>query len=121
MIFNENIIELARKNTFFRQVLFTTERTQLVLMAIDPGVDLGDEIHKADQILVFVEGEGQAILEGKTSLVTVNSLVVVPEGTKHRFKNIGSGQLKLFTFYAPPQHKEGTVDKTQKDAEREKH
>jgi mannose-6-phosphate isomerase-like protein (cupin superfamily) len=117
MAFNKDVIKLAKENTNFREVLFTTERTQLVLMSIEPGGEIGEESHKAaDQILVFVEGEGQAILNGVASPLKPGYCVVVPAGTKHNFKNTGQTALKLFTLYAPPQHKPGTIHKTKQDA-----
>ena len=87
MIFSQDVIKLAKENTNIRHVLFTTDRTQLVLMSIAPSDDIGEEIHKADQILLFVAGEGVAILDGITSPVLPHYVVVVPAGTKHNFKN----------------------------------
>lgn len=117
MFFNKNIIELAKQNTFFRQVLYTTERSQVVIMSVPPQGELGEEIHKVDQILIFIQGEGKAVLNDQPSPVLANSLVVVPAGTKHNFINTGSADLKLFTVYAPPQHAPGVIDKTKQEAD----
>lgn len=112
MIFNENIFELAKKNTFFRKEVVTGKHSQVVLMSIPVGQDIGQETHKVDQTLIFVQGHGQAIINNTVSEVHSNSLVFVPAGTQHNFKNIGKTELKLFTIYAPAQHKPGTVEKT---------
>ena len=117
MFFNEDIIKLAKQNTYFRQVLFTTKNSQVVVMSIPPKGEIGEEIHKVDQLLVFVEGEGKAILNDQPSPVSANHLVVVAAGTKHNFVNTGSTDLKLYTIYAPPQHKQGVVDKTKYEAD----
>ncbi len=116
MIFSQDVIKLAKENSNFRQVLFTTERTQLVLMSLVPKEDIGEEVHKADQILIFVAGEGEAILDGVSSPVLPHYVVVVPAGTRHNFKNTGTQDLKLFTIYTPPQHKPETLHKTKADA-----
>lgn len=109
-IFNKNIIELSLKNNSFRKELVTGKHSQVVLMNIKPGEDIGEEIHKVDQILVFTQGEGKAVLNDLESQVKVNSLVMVPAGTKHNFINTGSIDMKLFTIYAPAEHKPGTED-----------
>ncbi len=115
--FNKNIIELAQGNEFFRQVVDTTRYSQVVLMTIKPGEDIGEETHPdVDQSLFFVSGSGRAELNGKASPVGPNSLVVVPAGTKHNFINTGNTSLKVVTVYAPPQHAPGTVHKTKADA-----
>jgi mannose-6-phosphate isomerase-like protein (cupin superfamily) len=115
--FNEDIVKLARKNDYFRQVLLTTELTQIVVMSIQPGEDIGEETHDGiDQILSFVEGQGAAMIEGETSPVKTGSVVVVPAGTRHNFVNTGKEPLKLYTVYAPPDHKDGTVHRTKADA-----
>lgn len=116
-IFNENVVKLAGKNDDFRRVLLTTELTQIVLMSIQPGEDIGEETHEGiDQILLFVEGEGAAMIEGETSSVKAGSIVVVPAGKRHNFVNTGKEPLKLYTVYAPPDHKDGTVHRTKADA-----
>lgn len=117
-MFNKNIIELAQKNTYFRQVLFTTERSQVVVMSVPPKGELGEEVHKVDQILFFAQGEGKAILNDIPSPFHPNHLVIVPAGTKHNFINTGTTDLKIFTIYAPPQHAPGVVDKTKEEADR---
>lgn len=114
---NPDINELTRKNKNFRKVLSTNEHSQVVLMSIEPGDDIGEETHDVDQILVFVEGEGQSVLDGKRSQVKPGSMVQVPAGTKHNFINKGDAPLKLYTIYAPPEEEDGLVHKTKAEAE----
>ena len=114
---NPDIIELTRRNKNFRKVLSTNKHSQVVLMSIEPGDDVGEETHKVDQILVFVEGEGQSVLDGKRAAVKPGSMVQVPAGTKHNFINKGEEPLKLYTIYAPPEEEEGLVHKTKAEAE----
>jgi mannose-6-phosphate isomerase-like protein (cupin superfamily) len=87
-------------------------------MSIPPGGDIGEEVHDdVDQTLVFVQGEGQAILDGQESAVAVDRLVHVPAGTRHNFVNTGKVDLRLYTIYAPPEHRPGTIDKTKAEAD----
>lgn len=109
--FNENIFELTKKNTFFRKEVVTGPHSQVVLMSVSVGEDIGEEVHKVDQTLIFVQGQGQAIINGVVSAVLPNHLVFVPAGAKHNFKNTGTTDLKLFTIYAPAEHKPGTIEK----------
>ena len=118
MAFNENIVERALANTFFREVLATGAHSQVVVMSIPPRGEIGAETHPdVDQVLVFVQGEGEAILDGQTSAVGVNRLVHVPAGTRHNFVNTGSVDLRLFTIYAPPEHAPGTIHRTKAEAD----
>jgi mannose-6-phosphate isomerase-like protein (cupin superfamily) len=118
MPFNEDIVKRAKANSYFREVVATGPHSQIVLMSIPPGGDIGDEVHHdVDQTLVFVAGEGQAILDGKKSVVGVDRLVYVPAGTRHNFVNTGKGDLRLYTIYAPPEHEPGTIHKTKAEAD----
>lgn len=112
-----NIEKETRENTDFRRVLYTAKNSQLVLMNIKPGDEIGEEVHELDQFLRFEEGEGKAVLNGVESDVGDGSAVVVPAGTKHNFINTGEKDLKLYTIYSPPNHKDGVVHKTKKEAE----
>lgn len=120
-VFNKDIIALTRQNDFFRQEILTNEHSQIVLMSVQPGDDIGEETHEVDQVLVFVSGNGEAILNGQKSSVAANSLVVVPAGTLHNFVNTGSEPMKLFTIYSPPEEAPGTVHKTRAEAEEAEH
>ena len=117
MAFNEDIVKKAKANGNFRAVLSTGPYSQVVLMSIPPGGDIGEETHDdVDQILAFVQGEGQAVLDGKKSAVGPDRLVHVPAGMRHNFINTGKTDLRLYTIYAPPEHKPGIVRKTKADA-----
>jgi mannose-6-phosphate isomerase-like protein (cupin superfamily) len=113
----KNYVELARRNDAFRRTIVTGEHGQVVVMAIQPGDDIGEETHDGDQILLFVEGEGKAILEGQSEPIRAGDLVFVPAGTLHNFVNAGPEPLRLLTVYAPPEHPDGTVHETKADAE----
>lgn len=115
-VFNRNIVDLVKENHFFRQEIATNQYSQLVLMSVEPGDDIGEEIHEVDQLLFFVTGSGEAILNQERSAVTANSLVLVPAGTRHNFINTGKTPLKLFTIYAPAQEAPGTVHKSKAEA-----
>lgn len=118
MTFNEDIVELATKNTHFREVLSTGPHSQIVVMKIPAGGEIGEETHDdVDQVLVFTAGEGEAVLNGTRSRVAAGRLVHVPAGTRHNFVNVGADDLRLYTMYAPPEHAEGTVHHTRADAE----
>ena len=109
--------ERARQNEHFRQVLETGEHAQLVVMTLAAREEIGEETHEGDQILFFVEGEGEAILEGESSPVRPGDYVFVPAGTLHNFVNTGSDPLRLLTTYAPPEHPDGTVHRTKAEAD----
>lgn len=115
MSFNRNIQQLAEENTFFRQKILTGQHSQLVLMSVEPGEDIGEETHTVDQVLVFIAGQGEAVLNGERSSVGPNSLVV-PAGTLQNFINTGDTPLKLFMIYAPPEEEPGNVHRTRAEA-----
>ena len=121
----EEVARLAAENEDFRRVLYTTDRSQLVLMAVQPGDEIGEETHEGiDQVLAFVAGEGEAVVEGESKPVRPGSVVVIPSGTRHNFIARGTTALKLYTVYTPPEHPDGTVHRTKEEAdeyEREHH
>lgn len=116
-MYNHNIIELSRENENFRAVLYTGKYAQVVAMCLLPGEDIGSEVHEHDQILVFVQGAGKAVVNGEESVVESGSLVYVPAGAEHNFINTGSSNLKLYTIYSPPEHPDGTVHVTKAESE----
>ena len=119
-MFHENFKKLAKENNNFRKVIYTGKYSQLVVMSMAPGEEIGEEVHPGtDQILFLAEGEGQAIIEGQSSDFTTDQAVFVPAGTKHNFVNTGDKDLKLYTVYSPPAHKDGTVHKTKADADKD--
>lgn len=116
--YSVNILEAARSNDAYRRVLFTGPMTQTVVMSIPPGGDVGEEGHKrVEQTLLCVEGSGTAVLNGVKMPFRPGDLVVVPPGTVHNFINTGDTPLKIYTFYAPPNHLPGRVQLTKADAE----
>ena len=117
MAYSSDIFRATEANTDFRRVLFTTPLSQLVLMTVQPGDDIGLETHHLDQVLVFVSGRGESVLDGARGEIGPGTVVVVPAGTEHNFVNTGSEPLKLFTVYAPPEHADGTVHKTKAEAD----
>ena len=116
---NKDIAKQAQDNTDFRRVILTNKHSQVVLMSVEPGDDIGEETHEVDQILYFVDGEGDAVLNSKRSKIHAGSLVSVPAGTLHNFVNTGDTPLKLYTIYAPPEEEPKTVHKTKAEAEAE--
>ena len=115
--FVKNIEGLAVRNNDFRQVLYTAKHCQLVLMALKPKEAIGAEVHKLDQFFRVEEGAGQAVLDGVTTEISAGFAVLVPAGTKHNIINTGSVPMKLYTLYAPPNHRDGVVHHTRDDAE----
>jgi len=106
-----NLKHAAKENENFREVLFTGAHSQLVIMSIEPGDDIGLETHdNVDQILYAVDGEGSAILAGERFEFEKGDVVCVPAGTEHDIVNDGDEPLRLFTVYSPPQHAPGTIE-----------
>ncbi len=114
--FNDDILRRARENPDFFRELVTNEYTQVALMTIEPGSDIGEEVHEVDQVLVIIEGAGEAVLNRQHSLIQANSLVVVPAGTRHNVINTGSTRLKIYTLFAPPEVEPGTLLRTKAEA-----
>ena len=117
-----DIERLTRENEDFRREVATADKSQVVLMTIPVGEEIGEEVHEGiDQLLVFVDGEAEAILEGETSPVAAGQAVLVPAGTRHNFRNTGAQPLRLWTVYAPPEHPPGTVHHTKAEADAAEH
>lgn len=113
-----NLEALTADNEDFRRVLYTAKNSQLVLMSLEPGEEIGEETHHLDQFLRFEAGSGKAILDGVETAVSAGMCAVVPAGTKHNFVNTSAtDKLKLYTVYSPPEHRDGVVRKTKADAE----
>ncbi len=115
--FVKDIERLAVENTEFRRVLYTARSTQLVLMALKPGEEIGMEVHKLDQFFRVEEGSGEAVLDGVRTKIQAGFAVLVPAGAKHNIVNTGSAPLKLYTLYSPPNHRDGVVHHTRAEAE----
>jgi mannose-6-phosphate isomerase-like protein (cupin superfamily) len=118
MSYQTNIVRATNENDDFRRVLFTGAKSQLVVMNIPPGGEIGEETHDhVEQTLYFQSGTGEAMLDGQTSPVGPGDVVVVTPGTRHNFKNTGTEPLKVATVYAPPNHIDGRVHHTKADAD----
>ncbi len=114
--FSVNIERATKENTDYRRVLYTGKNMQLVLMCLKPGEEIGEEVHELDQFIRVEKGDGMAYLNGHAHPLHDGSAVVIPKGTKHNILNTGEEDLKLYTLYAPPEHKDKTVHHTKKDA-----
>lgn len=113
-----NIEKKSLENEYFREVLYTDERLQLVVMSLKPSEDIGEEVHELDQFIRIEKGEGKAVLDGEETALADGSVVVIPQGTRHNIINTSSeNPLKIYTLYAPPNHKDGTIHKTKEEAE----
>jgi mannose-6-phosphate isomerase-like protein (cupin superfamily) len=115
--FVQDIEALTVGNDEFRRVLYTAKHCQLVLMALKPKEEIGLEVHQLDQFFRVEEGSGEAILDGVRTAIRAGFAVVVPAGTNHNIINTGPVPLKLYTLYAPPNHRDGVVHHTRADAE----
>lgn len=116
--YTTNIEERALVNDYFREVLYTDERVQLVVMSLKPDEDIGAEVHQLDQFIRVEKGEGKAVLDGVEHPIRDGFAIIVPKGTMHNIINMSSTEpMKLYTVYAPPNHKDGTIHKTKAEAE----
>lgn len=114
--YESDLKDAAKDGDDFRRVLFTGVYSQLVIMALAPGEEIGDEVHPADQLLYAVEGEGEASVDGRRTSFEKGDVVAVRAGARHNIRNPHKKPLKLFTVYAPPQHPAGTIHHTRADA-----
>lgn len=120
MSYITNILRETVENSNFRKVLFTGARSQLVVMDIPAGGEIGEETHQhVEQTLFFMSGEGKVFLNGVESQIGAGDVVVVTPGTKHNFINTGIMPLKVYTMYAPPNHIDGRIHETKADADRD--
>jgi mannose-6-phosphate isomerase-like protein (cupin superfamily) len=115
--FVQDIEGLAVRNEEFRRVLYTARHCQLVLMALKPHEEIGEEVHTLDQFFRVEEGAGEAVLDGVRTPIAAGFAVVVPAGATHNIINTGERPLKLYTLYAPPNHRDGVVHHTRAEAE----
>ena len=118
--FNSNIEKDALKNENFRKVLYTSKHLQLVLMSLKPGEDIGEETHpNIDQFFRFESGKGKCIINGNEYKVENGDVIVIPAGSKHNVINTDAvKELKMYTIYGPPNHKDGIINATKKDSEK---
>ena len=115
--FIDNIEEKTEQNNFFRQVLYTGKHTQLVVMSLLPGEEIGMEVHpQVDQFFRIEEGRAKVIIDGEEHEVDEGFAIIVPAGSQHNVVNTGSNPLKLYTLYSPPNHPDGTIHRTRAEA-----
>lgn len=112
-----DIEEKTSDNNYFRQVLYTTKKTQLVVMALIPNEEIGMETHTdRDQFIRIESGSGIVVLNGEKSAIKDGSAIVIPAGTEHNVINTSSDLMRLYTIYCPPEHKDGIIHKTKVEA-----
>ena len=123
--FIDNIEEKTEQNNFFRQVLYTGKHTQLVVMSLLPGEEIGMEVHpQVDQFFRIEEGRAKVVIDGEEHEVDEGFAIIVPAGSQHNVINTGNNPLKLYTLYSPPNHPDGTIHRTRAEAmaaEKEEH
>ena len=116
--FVDDIDRLTVENKDFRRVLYTGKHLQLVLMALRPGEEIGEEVHDDhDQFFRIEKGEGEVCIDGQRTKIKADDAIIVPAGARHNVINTGDKKLKLYTVYGPPDHKDGIVRATKAEAE----
>jgi mannose-6-phosphate isomerase-like protein (cupin superfamily) len=111
--FVDDIEKLTTENEDFRRVLYTGKNIQLVLMSLKPGEEIGAEVHSdRDQFFRVETGEGEVRIDGNSSRIKDDDAIIVPAGARHNIVNTGNQPLRLYTLYAPPEHRDGTVHRT---------
>jgi mannose-6-phosphate isomerase-like protein (cupin superfamily) len=110
-----NIDQETRSNEDYRRVLYTAHNSQLVVMSIEPGDEIGEEVHELDQFIRLERGSAKVVLNGEEHNVEEDYAVVIPAGVKHNVINTGDINLQLYSVYAPPEHKDKTVHATKAD------
>ncbi len=114
-----NIEQATIENGDYRRVLYTAKNSQLVLMSLKPDEEIGEEVHHLDQFIRIEQGSAKAILDGVEHALDADWAVVIPAGTRHNIVNVGDTEVKLYTIYSPPEHKDGTVHPTKANAAEE--
>lgn len=116
----DNIEKATTENTDFRRVLYTGAHLQLVLMTLQPGEEIGEEVHKdRDQFFRIEEGCGEVRIDGKASRIEDDFAAIVPAGARHNVVNTGDTPLRLYTLYGPPEHRDATVHTDKAQAKRD--
>ncbi len=120
--FCDDIEKLTEENQDFRRVLYTGKNLQLVLMTLQPGEEIGEEVHEdRDQFFRIEEGSGVIDIDGVENAVEDDTAVIVPAGARHNVRNTGDEPLQLYTIYGPPEHKDGVVQSTKAEADARHH
>ena len=116
--FVDNIETLTTENTDFRRVLYTGKYLQLVLMALQPGDEIGEEVHEdRDQFFRIESGAGEVLIDGKRTPIKDDDAIIVPAGARHNVINTSDAPLTLYTLYGPPEHRDGVVRATKAEAD----
>lgn len=113
-----NIEKETLANEDYRRVLYTTTHSQLVLMSLLPGEEIGEEVHELDQFIRIEEGNAKVVLDGESTDLASDDAVVIPSGTRHNVINTGDNKLKIYTIYSPPEHEDGVVERTKAEADK---
>ncbi len=114
-----NIEKETVENNNYRKVLYTSHYSQLVVMSIEPGDEIGAEVHGLDQFIRIEQGNGVAVLDGVETPIEDDFAIVIPAGVEHNVINTGTEVMKLYTVYSPPEHKDGTLQATKADEQEE--
>jgi mannose-6-phosphate isomerase-like protein (cupin superfamily) len=114
-----NIEKETLENENYRKVLYTAKNSQLVLMSIQPGDEIGEEVHSLDQFIRFEAGKAKVIIDAVEHDIEADWAVVIPAGSTHNVINTGDEALKLYSIYSPAEHKDGTIHPTKADEEEE--
>jgi mannose-6-phosphate isomerase-like protein (cupin superfamily) len=112
-----NIEKETLDNEAYRKVIYTAHHSQLVVMSLKPGEEIGEEVHEVDQFLRIEQGNGKAVLDGVEHEIKDGFAILVPAGTRHNIINGMEGSMKLYTVYAPPEHQKDTAHSTKQEAE----
>lgn len=115
--FVDDIESLTIENEDFRHVLYTAKHCQLVMMSLKPNEEIGEESHSVDQFFRVEAGSGKLVVDGGSKRIKAGTGLVIPAGSRHNIINTGKEPLKVYTIYSPPQHPDGTIQHTKKDAE----
>ena len=112
-----DIEKVTKENKNFRKVLYTAKNSQLVVMSLRPGEEIGEEVHELDQFIRIEKGKGKAVLDGVEHKIEDDYAIVIPAGARHNIINTSKDkEMKLYTIYSPPEHRGGVVHKTKDDA-----
>ncbi len=117
--FVSDIEKATLENEDFRRVLYTMKHSQLVVMSLRPGEDIGEEVHTVDQFLRCEQGSGIVMIDGVEHAIANGTACIVPAGARHNIVNGRDGMMKLYTLYAPPHHRDGIVHATKADARKD--